>query len=358
MKKYIKWFLYFIIIVFIIVFLAFIFEGNFNKINRIVSSKIGFSEIENKDQIINSIFPLANELVVNQYPVFSQNTKPKFSILDDEEYKEKEEKKMLEIISLLEKEIDKGKNVISDNKKVIIENEELLTFQEKVYRENCLNIESDNDCINLLNVYEKNKIDIPKIKIEANNIIKSWDNYIIQVKENIELLKSNPVNSETQRAITLPDEIFFKYLGNKASVSEYLVYSIHELFHAYSDDKSKDFLPPVWEEGITEYFTLKILEKYTNVESSSYSSYPYQSRLIKLLSNIISDEEIMDIYINKDEDKLKNIIDEKFGKGNYNNILLIMNSIYYNSSYDPEKMISEESDKLFEEINSIFNKSL
>jgi hypothetical protein len=74
-------------------------------------------------------------------------------------------------------------------------------------------------------------------------------------------------------------------------------------------------LPQFFEEGLTEHFARQVVEKYTGEKTDL--GYPIISRVISQIAKDIPEDKLAEIYFTKNEDLLKQVLDEKYGEGFY-----------------------------------------
>ncbi len=128
---------------------------------------------------------------------------------------------------------------------------------------------------------------------------------------------------------------------------------IHESFHALSCSPKGKILPSMWEEGFTDYFATKVFTNYIGFDSDVFTAFPYEVKLVRHLSDFISEDQLLNIYINKDEVELKQKIDKKLGSGIYDQIIQDMNKIFYNSSYTKGFVSNSDIDSAFSRVENL-----
>lgn len=336
----------------IIIFLP---DAPIKKAESIINQRLGFSAVDNIDVISNKIVPLSYDLIATKYPTLKDKTKPNWHILTPEQYISIVEELNTEFFSKVERETTRAHKEISSIEKLIADNDALLETQAADYRSNCINQVNYNNCAEMLQVYEKNKVDIPKTKGEALASKVNWLKYISEVEKLVESEKMKPVNAETQDAITfVSGDIYLKYFGEQRTPAEYLKSAVHESLHALSANPNLA-LPSMWEEGLTDFFALQVINKYVDFPTDDFwSAYPLEVKLVRHLLAFTSEQELLNAYMIKDESFLKKIIDQHLGDGFYNKILIGMNPMFYNSSYQGGFESNPEIDAKFGEIERLF----
>jgi hypothetical protein len=208
---------------------------------------------------------------------------------------------------------------------------------------------------------------INKYPIFSNKKINKWyvlepqqyKTEILKIYKNNSLVKDRADESvigiDTQDAVTFcPPTIYLKYLRDKRSVTEYLIHSIHESFHALSCNSNiTNVLPPVWEESMTDYLTLQTFENFTGIPSEDEMAFPYEIRVMKNLVKFIPEDKIIEIYLSKNTINLSNEIDERFSKGSYELITKDLNIIFTKVTYNNGFQYNKEVDDALERIQKI-----
>ena len=93
--------------------------------------------------------------------------------------------------------------------------------------------------------------------------------------------------------------------------SEYFHILLHEYLHFKSYNGTKE-LSIFFEEGLTEYFSLKALET-----DDQWIFYADAIVIIEKITERISEDDLWEIYISKDEDLLEQRLDYVYGDGFY-----------------------------------------
>lgn len=99
------------------------------------------------------------------------------------------------------------------------------------------------------------------------------------------------------------------------SVTDYFSTLIHEYLHYTSYVSDERDLPLFFEEGLTEYFTRKILEN--EFSESSTSGYSHIVEVIEEMMKKIPEEEFKRIYFTKNENLLISLLNKEYGSQFY-----------------------------------------
>ena len=199
---------------------------------------------------------------------------------------------------------------------------------------------------------------IKKYPVFSNKKVEKWyvldpDSYKITVSKILN--ESTAVGLDAQDAIAFcPATVYLKYWGDQRSLTNYLIHSIHESLHALSCH-SKSVLPPVWEEGLTDYFAINVLGNYVGMTADAHMAFPYQVKVVNYLTDFISEKDLVSIYIEKNDDRLKKKIDEKFGADTYDKLMVDMNAVFYGASYSDGFQSNSEVDSAFIRIEELLN---
>lgn len=129
-------------------------------------------------------------------------------------------------------------------------------------------------------------------------------------------------------------DVYLNYPGNGLYILQYLDTTIHELLHALTCESeiSAEF-PAVWEESFAEYYTMRVLSKYTGMNADSISSSPERVKVIKNIHKFIRDDELFRIYLTKDGAALARSIDSALGRGTYDALNADMEIVFRQSDY-------------------------
>lgn len=91
--------------------------------------------------------------------------------------------------------------------------------------------------------------------------------------------------------------------------------------------------PSVWEESFTEYFTMRVLDKYTGMNTEIILTSPERVEVIKKLLRFVNEEELFRVYMTKDSTALKRSIDGALGRGAYEALYADMEIVFRQSDY-------------------------
>lgn len=129
-------------------------------------------------------------------------------------------------------------------------------------------------------------------------------------------------------------DVYLKYPGNGLYILQYLDIAIHELLHALTcESKIITMFPSVWEESFTEYFTMRVLDKYTGMNTEIILTSPERVEVIKKLLRFVNEEELFRVYMTKDSTALKRSIDGALGRGAYEALYADMEIVFRQSDY-------------------------
>jgi len=179
--------------------------------------------------------------------------------------------------------------------------------------------------------------------LDKDNFIKRVTKELQDPKMSKEESVQLAVSVGNMQGITFcPDaDVYLMYLGNTLPVNAYLHHAIHELLHSVACSKGANFaLPSVWEESFTDYFTANIMSDYLGMDVDSFMAFPMEIKIVRLLSNFISEDELLSIYRTKNITLLENLIDKKIGKGSYRLIYEDMEIIYREKKYNENGVIN------------------
>lgn len=290
---------------------------------------------------------LADKIVKLKFDkyVFNIKTSPIFDVPSEKEYsiirRQEEEKfknSLLAYIQKVEDNITQNSSALSENETNIIDiNKEYDRY--KVYGQGWL-----ADCRSYWGAGHKNCIDgeqkinselqslVDAKKISEENIknikiyIGEGRNYLYLAQKNYEDFLKNPNIPENEDGVFFPlsNAIHLKYKpSNSYPFSQYLATAVHEYLHFYSYSYSYSYntnsrysdLPKFLDEGITEYLALLSVEDFLKKQVGI--SYPNQVEIVKRIEQIITGDELKNIYFSKNEDDLKKILDNTLSKGIY-----------------------------------------
>jgi len=161
------------------------------------------------------------------------------------------------------------------------------------------------------------------------------------IKENILNLIASTEQEKNEDAsewgVYLPPNEIYIISQNEFDYTstEYIHILIHEYLHFKSDsaDTTNSDFPEFFEEGLTEFFTLRAMQ---NAGTSIF--YTDAVRIIKEMTKKISIDEFWSIYRTKDTSQLKEVLDSTYGEGFYDNNQENFNDIikgdFYSDAFD------------------------
>jgi len=126
-----------------------------------------------------------------------------------------------------------------------------------------------------------------------------------------------------------PSRINLMHQGKQNSnPPRYIVTLIHEYVHfiAYKKGVTK-FLQRAMSDGITDYYTVKIIEKSGRVYKGG--SYPQPIRVITEMMKDIPEEKILDFVFEANQEKIEGFVDDAYGANFYEKHREIFESIIY-----------------------------
>ena len=95
-----------------------------------------------------------------------------------------------------------------------------------------------------------------------------------------------------------------------------------------------------FEEGLTEYFARKIVEKNLNIETNI--GYPVYYKIISEMTNIIPETELAVIYFTKDQNALVSALNRVYGDNFYQNNRILFASLQFTSNRNQTLQIANE----------------
>ena len=141
---------------------------------------------------------------------------------------------------------------------------------------------------------------------------------------------------------TPPDTIKLSlHRTDSQSLADYLATLTHEYLHYASYVSDKKLLSDgFFEEGLTEYFARKIVEKNLNIETNI--GYPVYYKIISEMTNIIPETELAVIYFTKDQNALVSALDRVYGDNFYQNNRILFASLQFTSNRNQTLQIANE----------------
>jgi hypothetical protein len=132
-----------------------------------------------------------------------------------------------------------------------------------------------------------------------------------------------------------PKSVSVKYIAERDG---FLTVStlVHEYLHYVSDTQDRH-LDRFFEEGLTQYFTLKVMAKYQSY--STTTTYPLPVFTILSLDKV-SPQFWKKLYFSKDTSLLEKELDSHYGAGFYKDTQLVFNAVYDSSQDSDRKKLS------------------
>lgn len=307
----------------------------------------------NKD-IFNMITPNLTKKVVEQHfdPRYVK-TEPNLEVISKQEYIVYRDKKIDEQIAEIEgyiDEINKGINsiygyIINDKNKIAVNKnglEESIANRDSNYTY-CMEQANQKYCY----TYYGYTYCYPSSYTEnyCNEQLDRWNSIIQGFQKNIqdweaelradqqrltdyksalELLSSYREIAESQRDTVLLELGLFEppssvkvVLENvdPESLSEFFSTATHEYLHYTSYISDERILPRFFEEGLTEYFARKSIA--SQLGENLHLGYPVIVKVIEQMIKDIGEDRLLTIYFDKDPESLAAMLDDKYGKGFY-----------------------------------------
>ncbi|WKZ29826.1 MAG: hypothetical protein QY314_03380 [Candidatus Dojkabacteria bacterium] len=181
---------------------------------------------------------------------------------------------------------------------------------------------------------------------EAENALKEWQAHkqkLLSDKEEIQARIKAPAQEVGH--FFPPDKISVKFLAGRDG---YLTVStlVHEYLH-YTSDTQNHYLDRFFEEGLTQYFTLKIMSRYQTYPTTTTYSLP----VFTILSlDKIAPEAWEEIYLSKDAGLLERELDTHYGEGFYKTSKLTFQEVYDKETESARLALNEQLSKYGVEI--------
>ena len=324
----------------------------------LIERKLFISRL-NKEEI-EYISPLITKLIVRNY-INKRYIKdePKISLMNRQEYlsyrEEQINKQLGEIDDYIETTID-AINFYSNN--VSIDNRNISLAESEISRSIVQRDASYEYCINagyksyftgtFYHLYSKEECDSSK---------NEWDNYIAKVDNNLNqyrneltydqnkldefssyktewdnfriLVESQKDNTPYELGVFIPKKTIKIALDSidPSAISDYLSTLTHEYFHYASYVSEERQLLPFFEEGLTEFFSRRTINKSMDIQNNV--GYPIITRIIEEMSKKISEKDLEDVYFTKNEEKLEYLLDKTYGKKFYEDSKYYFVALYY-----------------------------
>lgn len=129
--------------------------------------------------------------------------------------------------------------------------------------------------------------------------------------------------------IFLPPSTIKLVLENtsESSIADFLATAVHEYLHYSSYVSDERQLPNLFDEGLTEYFSRKII--MDQVKTKTNIGYPLLVKILERIAKDIPRQTLEDIYFNKDENTLISALNNKYGDNFYKDSKYYFDVIVY-----------------------------
>jgi len=291
------------------------------------------------EQIIKTIFP---NRVMKPSPniIFTNRTEyNKFRITDMYQKIQKMDEELNSYIN--QNEVIREQ--VNDDELVVNQKEEELN---KVYKErekeyqNCFSKEkSEVKCKQALINWDDQIIQAAKEVSESKKkvsdskqLIKDQEDSlkVIQAQKSVLKILENNIIQEYGQFVP-PDAIYVtKEDMDSKNIADCFETLSHEYLHYASFISDKHTLADsFWEEGLTEYFARKAINRSLNIDTNI--GYPAAVKVISQIAKRIPESELADIYFGKDQMKLEDTLDRVYGDNFYRNTRIYFTLIQYTS---------------------------
>ncbi|PJE58244.1 MAG: hypothetical protein COU81_01785 [Candidatus Portnoybacteria bacterium CG10_big_fil_rev_8_21_14_0_10_36_7] len=159
-----------------------------------------------------------------------------------------------------------------------------------------------------------------------------------------ELIEGQKESAIQELGLFEPDKTLYVVLENVGGkeLDVYLGTLVHEYLHftSYISDERK--LPRFFEEGLTEYFSRKVLR---GNGSSQQIGYPIIVKIIEEVTKKIPEDELKRIYLAKDTESLKRSLNKAYGEKFYDDTEYFFDYLIWDFSSD--KALKTANDIMF-----------
>ncbi|TXH05370.1 MAG: hypothetical protein E6R05_02235 [Candidatus Moraniibacteriota bacterium] len=326
----------------------------------LVGNSLIIGEIEQKD--LEKLAPVFGRILVSQY--FGSRfikDEPQLSVIGRQEYLKYREEQINKVIADIQSDLEQVQSIVSSiaeeisyDRKMIGEN------QAGISEAQALKNSEYNRCINAgfysyigyysywVSLYSNS---------ECRNQASRWDSIISQYQGNVNSWRAELVSDQKQHAefielrdivaarktlveaskdntpqelgVFVPEKeikIALDSLSLESSVDLFSVLT-HEYLHYTSYVSEERVLPSFFEEGLTEYFSRRVIQKKFGVDTNI--GYPLVTRIIQEIANKIPEDELAEIYFTKDVVRLESTLDAVYGKDFYGQSKVYMSMISY-----------------------------
>lgn len=126
---------------------------------------------------------------------------------------------------------------------------------------------------------------------------------------------------------------------NSHTPADYLATITHEYLHYASYVSRERRLTDIFfEEGLTEYFTRKII--FDALQTPTNLGYPLHVKIIDAMTTMITESEFAEIYFTKDQAGLERALDRVYGDGFYENSQLVFYTLHYTTESKEALMLA------------------
>lgn len=306
--------------------------------NTLVVSRI------NKE-IFEAISPTLAKIMINTYFTdkhleFESN----FHLVSRQEYVRLREREINELISVLDDYISESRGILATiNANIATTKNDISTYEQKVVYSEQQKIEDYNYCKSA--VY-RGYYYTYRLYSDAycDSLRAEWDDYMAELEQYLETLRGYLAIYQSQwaeekeildtlvwvrdfseeRKKLTPNELgIFKQDENEIyvvlddsspeAIADFLSTLAHEYLHSSTFISDERYLDHFFEEGLTEYFARQVVMNSTSIETAL--GYPALTKIVsKMNSDIL---ELKEIYFSKDQERLEELIDRKYGNGFY-----------------------------------------
>ncbi len=322
--------------------------------NTLIIANVNKKELETLSPIVGYMF------IKHYFPQRAIRFYPKIVVIDDKEYESyrfvdsKEKIKTLDSqLATLEKEMSSSAASLSKMKTSIDTNKALIptTFAQKDDKMKKCNASGHYEKgifkhDNTPEFCQKDAIAFDTIVDTANKEIDENTKQLPIVQSQLDLYKQYKTFFSSQRKLNavldknIPHELgVYKppstiriLIDTKSShaLADYFATSVHEYLHYASHNEKKSFSILFFEEGLTEYFTRKVITNGLN--TSTNLGYPIFAKIITQITNAIPESDLEEIYFTKDQARLEKVLNSVYGENFYKNNAILFTTLQYASN--------------------------
>lgn len=297
---------------------------------------------------IEAVSPIIGKLYLKRQlaPRYIKD-EPKVQVMGRQEYLKYREDKINEqldkvdsLISEAQGTINSLYSTISQAKQKIAENENGINESIRLrdyYYEQCKSAGyysyyfgyfyryySDEECNrrktqwdSLIADFQQNINDWNAVLAQSQKALPEWQEWKQTLEYARGLIATQKDITPQELGIFEPDKtvkVVLDYVSSR-SVADFYATLVHEYLHYTSYVSGERELLSFFEEGITEYFTRRIIKE--ELDTSTNLGYPLIVKIIAEMSKKIPEETLLDIYFNKDEKLLRATLNSIYGKDFY-----------------------------------------